>query len=148
MTRIVGIDFGTARLGVAISDERKIVARVLTTLAASKKLEETCDNLVKLLSSHLPTEAIVIGMPYHMNGKVGSLADDVERFKLILETKISCPIIFWDERLTTVQAERTLREANLSRKKRSKIIDSVTAVILLQSYLDNLNLKNARQDFF
>lgn len=148
MTRVVGIDFGTARLGVAVSDERKIVARVLLTLAASKKLEETCDNLLKELSPLQPIEAIVVGMPYHMNGKNGSLADDVERFKKILESKINCPIILWDERLTTVQAERALREANLSRKKRSKIIDSVTAVILLQSYLDNQNLKNARQDFF
>jgi putative Holliday junction resolvase len=147
LKRLVGIDFGTARFGVAISDERKIVARVLLTLAASKKLEDTCDNLLKELSI-FSIEAIIIGMPYHMNGKVGSLADDVERFKKILESKVDYPIILWDERLTTVQAERSLREANLSRKKRSKIIDSVTAVILLQSYLDNQNLKNARQDFF
>ncbi len=147
MKRLVGIDFGTARFGIAISDERKIVARVLLTLAASKKLEDTCDRLLKELSSY-SIEAIIIGMPYHMNGKVGSLADDVECFKKILESKVDYPIILWDERLTTVQAERSLREANLSRKKRSKIIDSVTAVILLQSYLDNRNLKNARQDFF
>jgi putative Holliday junction resolvase len=145
LKRLIGIDFGTRRLGVAISDERQIVARVLCTLEAKHRLEDTVDALLNEIKD-FSIEGIIIGMPLHMNGRVGSLADDVERFKTLLEKKSTYPIYLWDERLTTVQAERTLREANLSRKKRSKIIDSVTAVILLQSYLDNKNLNHARQN--
>jgi putative Holliday junction resolvase len=75
-----------------------------------------------------------------MNGKMGPMGDEVQHFVELLKTKLPYPVVLWDERLTTVQAERLLRESNLNRKKRSKVIDSMTAVILLQSYLDSLRL--------
>jgi len=139
--RIVGIDFGTARFGIAISDESKILARVLTTLKAEKKSEETLLKLLKELEPYSIDE-IVIGLPLHMNGKHGFLADEVKHFADLLKAKVSIPIAIWDERLTTVQAERSLKEFGMRRKKRSKIIDSVTAVIILQSYLDHLSFKS------
>lgn len=135
MGRIVGIDFGTVRLGIAISDETKTIARTLLTLSASKKSEETADALLKKIQE-FKVEALVIGMPFHMNGRIGFLGDEVMHFAELLKMKSGLPVVFWDERLTTVQAERSLREAQLSRKKRAKVIDSVTAVIMLQSYLD------------
>lgn len=141
MGRIVGIDFGTVRLGISISDEGKIFARVLTTLTAERKSEETVLKLLEALSAYT-VDAIVIGLPLHMNGKRGFLADEVHHFASLLKSKMTIPIIVWDERLTTVQAERSLKEFGLRRKKRSKIIDSVTAVILLQSYLDHLSFKS------
>lgn len=135
MGRVVGVDFGTVRIGLAISDESQILARILKTIPAEKKLEESCIKLLSELSA-FKIDAIVVGLPLHMSGKMGSLADDVKSFVEILKSKVDYPVVLWDERLTTVQAERALREANISRKKRSKVIDSVTAVILLQSYLD------------
>ncbi|MDR3624567.1 MAG: Holliday junction resolvase RuvX [Chlamydiales bacterium] len=140
MGRVVGIDFGTVRFGIAISDETKMLARVLTTLIAEKKSEATIAKLLKELEPYTIDE-IIIGYPLHMNGKLGFLADEVNHFVALLKTRVTIPITIWDERLTTVQAERSLREASLSRKKRSKIIDSITAVILLQSYLDHLSFK-------
>lgn len=141
MGKIIGIDYGTVRMGVAISDGTRSLARILTTLLVEKKLDLTADKLIKLIENE-SIEEIVIGLPLRMNGKKGAMADEVEQFAEILKGKTHSSIIFWDERLTTVQAERTLREANMSRKKRSAVIDSLTAVVLLQSYLDNRSFRN------
>ncbi len=139
MGRIVSIDYGLARIGLAISDDRKIIATSLATLRAEKTIESTIQQLLKILEKY-QIEAIVIGMPLHMNGKKGFLADEVQHFLSRLQTVVSCPVIPWDERLSTVQADRALREAQLTRKKRSQVVDQVTALILLQSYLDKLML--------
>lgn len=139
--RILGIDYGLARLGLAISDESKILASPLPTLSAAKKTEETVKRLVQELERiererESTIQSIVIGLPLMMSGKTGFIADEVKHFATLLEQAVTIPIILWDERLTTVQAERSLREANLSRKKRSKVVDTVAAVIILQNYLD------------
>ena len=141
-TRIVGLDFGLARIGIAVSDERKIIATPLLTLKTEKKIELTVEKLLKTLSENqalqkYEIEEIVIGFPLLMSGKTGFLADEVTHFVSILKTHTSIPIITWDERLTSVQAERSLRESSLSRKKRSSLIDTVAAVIILQNYLDS-----------
>ena len=140
--RIVGIDYGMARLGIAISDETKTIAIPFTTLKAEKKMEHTISKLLKELANHQETmrynlEEIVIGLPLMMSGKYGVLADEVKHFVELLRQKISCPIVLWDERLTTVQAERSLRESSLTRKRRSQAVDSVASIIILQSYLDS-----------
>ena len=142
-TRILAIDHGAARIGLAISDERKIIATPLPTLLAEKKTEATITKLLQILEAyqqehHCSLEAIIVGMPLKMNGKIGLQADEVQHFMDVLSSKTSIPIIPWDERLTTVLAERSLRESNMSRKKRSKVIDSVASVLILQSYLDLL----------
>lgn len=139
MGRIVGIDYGTARIGVSISDETKLVARSLSTIAAEKKIELSANTLLQALSVY-EIERIVIGLPLKMNGKMGALGDEVQHFAELLKSKLppGITVSLWDERLTTVQADRVLRDSNLNRKKRSKVIDAMTAVILLQSFLDSL----------
>lgn len=144
MGRIVSVDYGIVRIGLAISDERKCIATSLGMIAAQK----TAEGNVKVLLDALKTysvDALIIGMPLHMNGKMGFLADEVKHFIACLQKHVSFPVVAWDERLSTVQAERALREAELSRKKRSKVIDGVAAVILLQSYLSFLDLQAERK---
>lgn len=141
-SRILAIDYGMARIGLAISDERKIIATPLQTLTAEKKMELTAEKLLDLLKKlqeihHYEISEIVIGNPLRMNGQMSLLSDEVKHFVEILKKLVSCPIVLWDERLTSLQAERSLRESNMSRKKRSKMVDTVAATIILQSYLDS-----------
>ncbi len=140
-TRIIAIDYGMVRIGLAVSDERKIIATPLETLKAEKQSEKTVTKLIDLLEEHAKSrgyniESIVIGFPLLMSGKKGLLADEVTHFVSLMKEKVMFPIIIWDERLTSVQADRFLREGQLSRKKRSQKVDSVAAVIILQNYLD------------
>ena len=136
MGRVAAIDFGLKRLGVALSDETKLIASSLGTLIAAKNSEQTSNLLKELLEKHAIDE-IIFGNPLHMNGDVSFLADEVKHFISLLEKKISIPIRLWDERLTSVQAHRTMQLGGMSRKKRAKLVDSLSAVILLQSYLDS-----------
>jgi putative holliday junction resolvase len=143
--RIVGIDYGLARLGLALSDESKLIANALKTMPAEKKAEATAKKLIKELQEHAALhhygiEEIVIGMPLMMSGKKGMLADEVIHFVSLLKELIPVPIATWDERLSSVQADRSLREGNFSRKRRSKMVDAVAAVIILQNYLDHKRL--------
>lgn len=145
-TRYLAIDFGLARIGVALSDETHLIATPLTILKTEKKTELTIKKLLDFVEDHRKKNGydvieIVIGMPYMMSGKVGFLADEVNHFIEELKKQSSLPISTWDERLTSVQAERSMREGGMNRKKRSKIVDSVAAVIILQNYLDHLRFK-------
>ncbi|CDZ81478.1 Putative Holliday junction resolvase [Candidatus Rubidus massiliensis] len=142
--RIIGIDFGMARIGLAYSDETQTIAFPLETFTCEKKSEANIIKLVKRLEDHQKEknyiiEKIVVGMPLMMSGKVGFLADEVKHFVDLLQQKLSIPIVTWDERLTSVQAERTLRESTMSRKKRTQFVDRVAAVIILQNYLDSIH---------
>lgn len=148
--RIVGIDFGMSRLGLALSDERQIIASPFQTIQAEKKSEKTAAKMaaafVEIEKEYgCEIEEIIIGMPLMMSGKNGVLADAVKSFVDLLSEVTTIPIRVWDERLTTVQAERSLRESDMSRKKRSKVVDIVSAAIILQSYLD---LKQLRLNSF
>lgn len=132
--RVASIDYGLKRIGLAISDENKIIATSLGVIQAGKNSAET---IVKILQALKPYELehIIIGNPIHLNGKIGFLADEVRHFLALLQVQVTCTISLFDERLTSVQAERSLKEGGMRRKKRAKIIDAVTAVILLQCYL-------------
>lgn len=132
--RVVGIDYGLKRIGVAISDENKMIATSLGIVEAHFQSQETIKRILTLLKSY-EIEKIIIGYPLHLSGKASLLADEVKHFVSLLQEQVSFPIILWDERLSTVQAERSLMEGGMRRKKRAKIIDAITAVILLQSYL-------------
>jgi len=143
--RIVGIDYGLARIGLSVSDESKTIAHSLKTLQAEKKTLATAHKLVAELTQHAllyhyEIEEIVIGMPLMMNGTKGMLADEVIHFISLLKEIFPVPVATWDERLSSVQADRSLREGNFSRKKRSKMVDSVAAIIILQNYLDHKKL--------
>lgn len=140
-TRIVGIDYGMARIGLAVSDERKIISTPMETLKAEKGSEQTVAKLLNVLELHQQAnrytiESIVIGFPLLMSGKKGLLADEVTHFVGLIKAKVDYPVIIWDERLTSVQADRSLREGQFSRKKRAQKVDSVAALIILQNYLD------------
>jgi putative Holliday junction resolvase len=138
--RAMGIDYGMARIGIAISDASKIIAMPLLTLQAEKRLELTVNKVVQEIRKQEEQhkcciDEIAVGLPLRMNGTVGMMADEVKLFIALLQKQLTCTIIPWDERLSTVQAERTLRESGMTRKKRSQVIDKVTAVIILDSYL-------------
>lgn len=144
--RILSIDYGMARLGMAVSDEQKIFASSIDTIKAAKKIELTIEMVIKAIEKHqqdydYDVEELIIGLPLMMSGKMGLLADEAKHFAELLQQKVSFPVKLWDERLTTAQAERSLRESSLTRKRRAKVIDAVAAVIILQSYLENLSIK-------
>lgn len=142
--RIAAIDYGMARIGFAVSDESQIIAMPFVTITTEKKLEATAAKVIRELSSY-QLEEIVVGMPLLLSGKKGLLADEVKSFMEALSKATTIPIVSWDERLTSVQAERSLREGNMTRKQRSKHVDTVAAVILLQSYLDHKAIVKSRE---
>lgn len=151
LKRIVGLDYGMARIGVALSDPQKIIATPLMIIKAEKRSEKTATKVLRELLAHSEAngytiEEIVIGLPLLLSGKTGLLADEVHHFVELFTKLTSIPIVKWDERLTTVQAERSLRESSMTRKQRSKVVDTVAAVILLQNYLDHKTLIRERQE--
>lgn len=141
-TRIIGIDYGMARIGLAVSDERKILARPLLILPCERKLEYTVQKLLSTVQSATERERyivqeFVIGLPLRMSGKRGAMADEVAHFAELIKQHCQIPVVLWDERLTSVQADRSMIEGGLTRKRRSQLVDSVAAVLILQSYLDS-----------
>ncbi|MBS0620473.1 MAG: Holliday junction resolvase RuvX [Verrucomicrobia bacterium] len=138
MARIVGIDFGTVRIGIAISDERKIIASALPTLTCAKTLPQTIDLLIKALSGYTAIEKIVIGLPLLLSGKEGDMAQKVKAFGTLLQEKMGIPVVYWDERLSSAFVEKMLISADVSRKKRASLSDALSAVTILQNYLESL----------
>ena len=134
--RIMVLDVGSKRIGVALSDPLKITAQGLQTFQRTT-LEEDIKGLWKLMDEHEVSQ-LVVGLPKNMDGSVGFKAEEVQQFVADLTAERKIEVIWIDERLTTVSAERTLLEADVSRAKRKKVIDKMAAVIILQSYLDRL----------
>ncbi len=134
--RILALDHGTVRIGVAVSDELKMVAHPLEFIPA----EPFADFLVRLrqLLKEKEVELLLIGMPRNMDGSYGPAAEKVREFIMVLKETIGVPMRLWDERLTTVQAHRLLGEAGMKAKDRKGKVDRSAAAILLQSYLDGL----------
>jgi putative Holliday junction resolvase len=133
--RILGLDVGSKTIGVAVSDELSLIARGVTTLKR-KGLRQDIKQLLTVIEEH-GVEKIIVGLPKNMNGSLGpsakmvlSLIDEIKKF-------VELPIITWDERLSTVAAQRVLLEADMSRKKRKQVIDKVAALLILQGYLDS-----------
>ena len=134
--RIMALDVGSKRIGVALSDPLKITAQGLQTFQRTT-LEEDIKGLWKLMDEHEVSQ-LVVGLPKNMDGSVGFKAEEVQQFVADLTAERKIEVIWIDERLTTVSAERTLLEADVSRARRTKVIDKMAAVIILQSYLDRL----------
>ena len=133
--RILGLDLGSKRIGIALSDELGLTAQGLETLVC-RSLEEDVDYIVAL-STKYGVQEIVVGMPYNMDGSEGPQVRKVRAFMELISRRVNLPLHEWDERLSTVAAERTLLEADMSRSKRRKVIDKLAAVIILQGYLDS-----------
>jgi len=134
--RIGGLDVGDRRIGVAVSDELGWTAQGLTVLRRTGRKADLAA-LAECLRPYAPT-TIVVGLPRNMNGGEGPQAEKVRRFAAAVETALGVPIVFWDERLSTVAAERVLLEGNVRRAKRRQVIDKVAAAVILQGYLDSL----------
>jgi putative Holliday junction resolvase len=134
--RILGLDHGTKRIGIALSDELKMIAQPVEFVPA----EPFAAFLVRLkqLLLEKEVELILVGMPRNMNGSYGPAALKVEEFVAALRSAVTIPIKTWDERLTSAQANRYLIEGNVRREKRKEKVDKMAAAILLQSYLDSL----------
>ncbi len=132
--RILALDYGTRRIGVAVSDETKSIAQPLEYIPA-EPFANFLARLKKLLVAK-EIDLVLIGLPRNMDGSYGPAAQKVETFVAVLKTAITVPIKTWDERLTSAQANRILIQANVSRNKRKEKVDKMAAAILLQSYLD------------
>ncbi|HYG35111.1 MAG TPA: Holliday junction resolvase RuvX [Clostridia bacterium] len=134
--RILALDHGTKRIGIAISDELKMIAQPLEFVPADP-FADFLGRLKEILQAK-EVELILVGMPRNMNGSYGPAALKVEEFVAALKTAVTIPIKTWDERLTTAQANRFLIQGNVRRDKRKEKVDKMAAAILLQSYLDGL----------
>jgi putative Holliday junction resolvase len=134
--RIIAIDHGTRRMGIAISDELKTLAQPIEFIPA-EPFAEFLDRLKTLLKEK-EVELVLVGMPRNMDGSYGPAALKVQDFVAALKNALTVPIKTWDERLTSVQANRFLIGANVRRDKRKEKVDKAAAAILLQSYLDSL----------
>ncbi|MBC5683673.1 MULTISPECIES: Holliday junction resolvase RuvX [Clostridia] len=139
--RIMGLDYGTKTVGVAISDALGLTAQGIETIERKEenKLRRTCARIEELIREY-EVEKIVLGFPKHMNNDVGERAEKSLEFKAMLERRTGLEVIMWDERLTTVAAERTLIESKVRREDRKKYIDKIAAVFILQGYLDSLQI--------
>ena len=138
--RIMGLDYGTKTVGVAISDALCLTAQGIETITRKEenKLRRPCARIEELMREY-EVEQIVLGFPKHMNNDIGERAEKSLEFKEMLERRTGLEVVMWDERLTTVSAERTLMESGVRREDRKKYIDKIAAVFILQGYLDSVS---------
>ncbi|MCD2491423.1 Holliday junction resolvase RuvX [Lacrimispora sp. NSJ-141] len=137
--RIMGLDFGSKTVGVAVSDSLGITAQGVEIVRRpdEDKLRRTLARLEELIVEY-QVEKIVVGYPKHMNGDVGDRAEKSEAFAEKLRTRTGLPVELWDERLTTVAADRVMMEAGIRREHRKDYVDKIAAALILQGYLDSL----------
>jgi putative Holliday junction resolvase len=133
MNPILALDFGRARIGVAISDELQLLAHPLETILANERATSRVVELVRERN----VEHVVAGIPKRMNGQIGTAATEALEFVEKLRAVLPCPVVTWDERLTTVAAHRALRDAGKKTRDTRGYIDQVAAQMILQSYLDS-----------
>jgi len=136
----MGLDVGTRTIGMAISDELGLTAQGLKTLKR-KSMEDDLQEIATIISQ-FEINKIVVGLPKNMNGTLGKQAEIVLKWMEVLKDKTQLPVVTWDERLSTVEASKVLLEADLSRRKRKKVIDKLAAVLILQGYLDQSRRPN------
>lgn len=132
MSRIMAVDLGTVRTGVAVSDELGMLAQPWKTLPGGAAAE---DAVVAAIAEVNPSQ-VLVGLPRNMDGTYGPAAEGAKAFAEQLRGRVSCPVDLWDERLTTVAAQRALRESGRKAKNQRGVVDQVAAQILLQSWLD------------
>lgn len=137
--RIMGLDFGSKTVGVAVCDPLGITAQGVETITRKEenKLRQTCSRIEALIKEY-EIELIVLGYPKNMDDTIGERALKTESFKEMLERRTGLPVVLWDERLTTIEADQILQESGVRREHRKAVIDKIAAGIILQSYLDSL----------
>jgi putative holliday junction resolvase len=134
--RILALDVGSKTIGVAVSDIMGWTAQGLEVIRR-KALSHDLERLQTLIKEY-EVEEIVVGLPKNMNGTIGPQAESVQEFAEQLKAVVEQPIIFWDERLSTMEAQRALIDADVSRKKRKEVIDKMAAVVILKGYLQRI----------
>ncbi|MDX8359475.1 MULTISPECIES: Holliday junction resolvase RuvX [Bacillaceae] len=137
--RILGLDVGTKTIGVAVSDEMGWTAQGIETIKIDEERNEFRLDRLKELIQQYEVQKIVVGFPKNMNGTVGPRGEACIAFAKLMEETFQLETQLWDERLSTMAAERVLLSADVSRKKRKKVIDKMAAVMILQGYLDSKN---------
>ena len=135
--RILGLDYGSKRIGVALCDELGLTGQGLTTITW-KNRTQVLDALAILVKDH-GVEKIVIGYPLRLDGTEGIQCEKVNRFARLLESRLSLPVIKWDETLSSRTAEDILMQSRMRREKRKQVVDKLAASIILQGYLDSLH---------
>jgi len=136
--RIIGLDYGTKTVGVAVSDALMITAQPLETIErkSANKLRQTLARIESIIEEY-QAERIVLGYPKNMNNTIGERAEATEQFKEDLERRTGLEVILWDERLSTVEAERILMDTGVRRENRKQYVDKMAAAVILQNYLDS-----------
>ena len=134
MGRVVGVDVGSVRIGVAVSDPARTVATPLATVPAQPR--EAALAAVADAARRYDAVAVVVGLPLELSGVEGHAARRIRAWTELLGARLVCPVHFWDERLTSVSAERTLIEAKVGRAQRKRVIDQAAATMILQGWLD------------
>jgi putative pre-16S rRNA nuclease len=134
--RVLGIDYGRARIGVAVSDELGMLAHTVETVPAAQLNAAT--KRIAEIAREKQVDRVVIGLPRHMNGELGAAAEEANAFAEKLRPLLTCPITMWDERLSTTAANRALRDAGRKTRQTRGIVDQVAAQMILQGYLDSV----------
>ena len=137
--RIMGLDYGSKTVGVAVSDALGLTAQGIEIVRrkSENKLRQTLARIEEIAKEY-GVEKIVRGFPKHMNNDIGERAEKSLEFKEMLERRTGLPVVMWDERLTTVEADRTMMETGIRRENRKEYVDMIAAVFILQGYLDYL----------
>lgn len=138
------MDYGSRTVGVAVSDPLGITAQAVETICRKdeNKLRKTCARIEELVAEY-EVEKIVLGLPKHMNNDIGDRAEKSMQFGEMIGRRTGLEVVMWDERLTTVEAERTLMENGIRREDRKKYVDQIAAVFILQGYLDSVQMRKA-----
>lgn len=145
--RIMGLDYGSKTVGVAVSDPLGLTAQGIEIVRrkSENKLRQTLARIEEIAKEY-GVEKIVLGFPKHMNNDIGERAEKSLEFKEMLERRTDLPVVMWDERLTTVEADRTMMETGIRRENRKEYVDMIAAVFILQGYLDYLSNQQATQE--
>lgn len=134
--RLLGIDFGDVRIGIAISDPLGLTAQGLEVIRRKTEAEDL--QRIGDLIREYDVQTIVLGFPKNMNGTIGPRGELTREFASLLEETFHLPVVLWDERMSSLAAERILIEADIRRNKRKQVVDKMAAAIILQNYLDSL----------
>lgn len=145
--RIMGLDYGSKTVGVAVSDALGLTAQGIEIVRrkSENKLRQTLARIEEIAKEY-GVEKIVLGFPKHMNNDIGERAEKSLEFKEMLERRTGLPVVMWDERLTTVEADRTMMETGIRRENRKEYVDMIAAVFILQGYLDYLPHQKESQE--
>ena len=144
--RILGVDYGDHYVGLALSDSTELIASPLTTIYREDEANlKATVRQIRAITEQEGVRQIILGYPKNMNDTIGERAEKTEEFKAMLERRTGLPVILWDERLTTVEADEILEESGVPRSERKKVIDKIAAGLILQSYLNFLDTEKKKE---